>query len=107
MNKSIAVSQLQLPNEITEFICSFIFYSVAYTIEQTKQRYKFVLLNISDIVIKRTIMFALSYNKEINQTYIITLIKIPSENKIRFITICEKCGQYRKCILRRSPSCLC
>jgi len=107
MNKAITVSQLRLPKELTDSICSFIFYSAAQTIEQTKQKYKLVILNISDIIITRTIMSVPSYRGEINQTYIITLIKIPSENKIRFITTCKNCRQYRKYILRTSPSCLC
>ena len=102
MEKSITVLKMALPIDISNYICSFIFYSNQYVVERNKQIFNLLMakINITNKVYY-TCCINISYHR-----YFIILIANPYLNKQKQLYICKKCSEFIRDGLRFSK-CTC
>ena len=101
MNKSIVVLQLPLFRDTIDHICSFLFYTVAQSIEKRKQQFKFVFQQIQTAIrysIKSHSLF---------QDFFMYHTQIHYDHKIIHFNMCGECGKYRKYLVGNPISCQC
>jgi len=101
MNKSIVVLQLPLFRDTLDHICSFLFYTVAQNIEQTKQKYKSVFQQIQNLI-----RYSLK-SHSIFQDFFMYHIQLHYDNKILQLNICGDCCNYCQYSSKKSISCQC
>ena len=96
MNKSVIVYQLQLPKEIANTICRFIYYTMEETIARNKKWYNKVICDLFYTVRLERDRTYYNWNYSYNQNYITLFIyNIQSKFDIQCY-ICCKCGNYTK-----------
>jgi len=94
MNKSIAVMNLQLPRDIANYVCSFIY----YTEEESIQRHR---TNYTEIVYD---LFYTIRLQEVRAKYYTVMIYNITSNFDIIIHMCN-CGDYRYKSHRRNCKC--
>jgi|LauGreDrversion4_2_1035121.scaffolds.fasta_scaffold11636_2 hypothetical protein len=91
MEKSIALYQLKLPQEVIEYICSFGFYTLEQCIEQNKQNQKKLLKDIKEGVrINNVPLYTLT-----GSILYCVYIQYPlRERKVIYANLCGNCNDF-------------
>jgi len=87
MNNSIAVSQIHLPKDVIDHICSFIYFTPFQSIIRTMCKYNFVINDISNVI------RVAAYESVIFPCSSICYYHRYDILKINFV-ICNWCGEY-------------
>lgn len=93
MNKSIALKQLQIPPDITDYICSFLFYTIDESIQHTKQKFTSVVNDLFYTVrIDKPYISGL-FHSHLHIYSTMFIYNVQSTFDIQFY-ICNPCGNY-------------
>jgi len=87
MNKSIAVMNLQLPRDILNYICSFIYFTPFQSIVRNICRYNFLVNDIKDLI------RVAAYQSLVFPCSSICYYHRYDNLKINFV-MCNWCGEY-------------
>jgi hypothetical protein len=103
MEKSIAVYQLKLPQEVINYICSFGFYTLEQCIEQNKKKHKKVLKDIKDDVRINNVPL---YTPNGTIMYCIYIEFPIRQRKVIYANLCGDCNNFIH-LKRKSFGCRC
>jgi len=102
MNKSIILQQLILPNELINYICSFVFYTLDECIEKNRKQYSRICCELKQIKITNISTWLPTIPWKFN---IITIYYIlPRSRQLIISNLCHRCGNY---IISSNFACKC
>ena len=103
MEKSITVYQLKLPKDVSNYICSFVFYTLEQCIEQNKKIHKKVLRDIKDDVRINNVPL---YTPTGSVMYCVYMEFPIRERKVIYANLCGDCNNFIH-LKRNSFGCRC
>ena len=91
MEKPYLVHRLNLPKDIVDSICSFVFYTFQQCIERNKKKYKTLFNDIQEIEFT---YLKLYYNKTGPFMYFINILYPLREHKAVHTNLCGQCNNF-------------
>jgi hypothetical protein len=91
MEKSKIVHQLLLPQDAVDYICSFVFYSVAESTKRKREMYSNVVRQYKRV--RREEL--MTWGPNVISSYTVYFI-LPRSNQLVLACMCCTCGNYRK-----------